>query len=125
MTKKELVEKNVTSMIQLLSHLVSEMKGDHNESEIAVMVSCDFSFRLLNILLTGFAERSLDKRDALQKRRRDLKQAALPLSRDQLLDLLQVLRQLLCSKCNLHSTKGSAGMKQSLVLHLQLANRVC
>ena len=61
-------------MIQLLSSLIEATSiGDAGEtmSDVALFITNDLCLRLLNIILTGNAECGLEKRDSLQKRRKD------------------------------------------------------
>ena len=105
MTKSEVVEKNITSMIQLLSGLIeATSSGDAGEttSDVALFITNDLCLRLLNIILTGHPESGLEKRDSLQKRRKDSKKATLPLTEEQLYSMFGILRTVLRSKCNLH-----------------------
>lgn len=72
-------------MIQLLKGLIeasctNEGQPGDNSSDVALFVTNDLCMRLLNIILTGLAELGLEKRDSLQKRRKDQKKAALPLN---------------------------------------------
>ena len=92
---------------------------------MALFITNDLCLRLLNIVLTGCADKGLEKRDNHQKRRKDMKKAALPLNQDQLYSIFEILRIVLRNKCNLHTVKGTAGMQQSTVINLRFANRLC
>ena len=122
--KEEIAEKNITSMIQLL-HTLLAAKRDEELTDVELIITNDFCLRLLNIMLTGYSEQGLKKRDPMQKRRKDSKQAVQPLTVPQLYNMMELLRLVLRSKCNLHTTKGSVGMQQSTVINLRLANRIC
>ena len=49
-------------------------------TDVAQFIANDLCMRLLNIILSGHAEHSLEKRDSLQKRRKDTKKTVLPLN---------------------------------------------
>ena len=123
-SENEIVEEAVGVIIQLLSRMVTHEQAIEQQ-EISVLITNDFCERLLNIILTGYAQGNLSKRNQVQKRRQELKKGALPLTCAQIRDFLGILRDLLYAKCNLHSSKGAAGMKQSCIANMRLTNRVC
>ena len=57
MTLKEVIEKNMTSMIQLLKGLIESMSNSSETmNDVALFIANDLCIRLLNIILTGHAE---------------------------------------------------------------------
>lgn len=95
-TKKELVVENTTTIIKLLQRLISysteqSFENSLAQNDVSLFILNDFCQRLLNTLLTGNAERGLIKRDPLQKRRKDSKKAAYPLTKEQVSSLLEIL----------------------------------